>query len=203
MHRIIVYLAPSNNRPGVDLEVPAAIHSNHLAKLIAQLVWQEADDPQGAGQWQLFATPPGRLLRPDESLAEAGAWDGATITLSSFVAAYLLTASGRRYSCEKAELWIGRGSSQESDSAQKPDLIDLQLEALSNTVSRRHARLTLQGNQWFLTASAQARNPVLLNNQLLIAERGYQLHHADQIQLGRISLHFYLGACARKRVDNP
>lgn len=83
--RVVTKIIVSARRDGfdqqVDLEVPAELPSGRLAELIAPgLAWA----PRGASglhNCMVEAHPPGRVLRRDESLADAGAWDGSMIIL--------------------------------------------------------------------------------------------------------------------------
>ena len=77
MHRVIVTVKRQNEARIRDLEVPAEVAATQLSQLIAQaLRWNR--DPAGRPvEYEIVAEPPGRPLRPRESLAEAGAWDGA------------------------------------------------------------------------------------------------------------------------------
>lgn len=51
------------------------------AELVAQLV-QALGEPEGVGALELRPVSLGRALRPDETLADAGLWDGARLTLA-------------------------------------------------------------------------------------------------------------------------
>lgn len=74
----------SVSRPGgeqFDLELPADLPATQLIPLIITgLGWQAPGDSRPEA-CTLVAQPPGRALRPDETLAEAGAWDGAALTV--------------------------------------------------------------------------------------------------------------------------
>lgn len=81
MERVIVTVRLAHEARGRDLEVPAEIEAAHLAELIAEaLQWRK--DPAGRPvRYEIRAEPPGRALRPGESLADAGAWDGSWLVL--------------------------------------------------------------------------------------------------------------------------
>ena len=63
-----------------DLEVPAEMPSGELASLIVKSLGWHSND-QLTADYRLVAEPPGKLLAVDESLADAGAWDGAWVTV--------------------------------------------------------------------------------------------------------------------------
>jgi hypothetical protein len=77
MERVIVTVRLAHETRGRDLEVPAAVEAARLAELIADAL-QGGKPPAGQHtRYEIWADPPGRILRPGESLADAGAWDGA------------------------------------------------------------------------------------------------------------------------------
>ena len=77
MERVIVSVKRTDNESARDLELPAGIALGQLVEMVAQaLRWPFIPD-EPLGGYQVEARPPGRQLRPDETLAQAGAWDGA------------------------------------------------------------------------------------------------------------------------------
>jgi hypothetical protein len=58
----------------LDLELPVDVDAAGLARSAARAFGQ-------SGAYQVDAIPPGRPLRPTETLAEAGVWDGAWLRL--------------------------------------------------------------------------------------------------------------------------
>jgi hypothetical protein len=81
MERVIVTVRLAHETRGRDLEVPAAVEAARLAELIADAL-QGGKPPAGQHtRYEIWADPPGRILRPGESLADAGAWDGAWLVL--------------------------------------------------------------------------------------------------------------------------
>ncbi len=72
MERVIVSLSRRREEGELDLEVPADIPVGTLVQEIAlALGWRD--------QGQIYADPPGRILYPYETLAQAGVWDGARL----------------------------------------------------------------------------------------------------------------------------
>ena len=77
MQRVIVTVKRQNEARVRDLEVPAEVEAEQLSKMIAQALRWESDPAGQPVEYEIEAEPPGRALAPQESLAEAGAWDGA------------------------------------------------------------------------------------------------------------------------------
>ena len=77
MRRVIVTVKRYREARVRDLEVPAGIRAEQLARIIAQALRWERDPAGQRIEYEIEAQPPGRTLLPPESLAEAGAWDGA------------------------------------------------------------------------------------------------------------------------------
>ena len=77
MKRVIVTVKRSEETTYRDLEVPAEVKVGQLCELIAKaLQWENDSDGQSVG-YEIRAEPLGRRLHSDESLADAGVWDGA------------------------------------------------------------------------------------------------------------------------------
>ena len=77
MQRVIVTVKRQNEARVRDLEVPAEVEAGRLAEMIACALRWESDPAGQPIQYEIMAEPPGRVLGAQESLAEAGAWDGA------------------------------------------------------------------------------------------------------------------------------
>jgi hypothetical protein len=75
VQRVIISVAVEGGPHGLDLEVPAGLPAAELVPLLAAALQAPAHS------YRLEALPPGRLLQPHESLAAAGAWDGAWLIL--------------------------------------------------------------------------------------------------------------------------
>ena len=81
MQRVIVTLNCQTKGEALDLEVPSDVESKQLADMIAHaLRWKEHSEGQQA-EYEIKAEPPGRVLAPEETLAEAGVWDGAHLSI--------------------------------------------------------------------------------------------------------------------------
>ncbi len=72
MERIIVSLSRRGDGQELDLEVPVDLPVGTLIQEIGlALGWGD--------RGEIYADPPGRILYPHETLAQAGVWDGARL----------------------------------------------------------------------------------------------------------------------------
>ncbi|MDQ0285170.1 hypothetical protein J2Z49_000260 [Desulfofundulus luciae] len=79
--RVIVTVQRQGEREVRDLEVPANVPSGQLAKMIARALSWDARPEGQQPSYKIEAYPPGRVLLLQESLAEAGVWDGAWLVI--------------------------------------------------------------------------------------------------------------------------
>lgn len=79
MRKAIVTVTCEGSPHALDLEVPVDVDVAGLARSAARAFGQ-------TGEYQVDAVPPGRPLRPTETLAEAGVWDGAWLLLRPITA---------------------------------------------------------------------------------------------------------------------
>lgn len=77
MRQVIVTVQSVEDHQAWDLEVPVDMESRHLASLIREALQLNVGSAGQTAEYQLRADPPGRVLLPSETLAQAGAWDGA------------------------------------------------------------------------------------------------------------------------------
>jgi hypothetical protein len=189
MLRVIVYVRLAESNEGKDLEVPAEIPATELARLIAQALGF-LQMSTTVTQYNIYVEPLGRILQPEEKLIDASVWDGATLSLHSYPAAYFVANSGRRYPCTQPEMWIGRTVADSQQQTPTLHWLDLSEEPEGKTVSRRHARLFCNAGQWWLTASAQTMNSILHNGQALTPDKPQVLQGGDTVQFGGVVLQF-------------
>jgi hypothetical protein len=64
-----------------DLEVPTDVEASRLAELIAEALRLKTDAAGQPMDYELEAHPPGRMLKPNETLGSAGVWDGSWLVL--------------------------------------------------------------------------------------------------------------------------
>jgi len=57
-------------------------------------------------------------------------------------------------------------------------------------VSRRHAKFTCQGGQWYVQ-DLDSTNFTFVNKQKLLPNQPHILNHGDEVRLGRIIMTFY------------
>lgn len=81
MQRVIVTVKREGEARVRDLEVPAEVESRRLAQFIAEALGWHSDPAGQPLEYRIEAHPLGRLLRPEESLADAGVWDGSWLVL--------------------------------------------------------------------------------------------------------------------------
>ena len=77
MQRVIVTVKRHDEAQVRDLEVPAEVEAEQLAEMIARALRWDSDQAGQPIRYEIMAEPPGRILHPHESLADAGVWDGA------------------------------------------------------------------------------------------------------------------------------
>jgi pSer/pThr/pTyr-binding forkhead associated (FHA) protein len=88
----------------------------------------------------------------------------------------------------KSELSVGR---YDARTGKSPD-IDLSEEPHGNTVSRAHAQLRQQGQQWVLVPLSN-KSPTYVGNILLNPQQPRTLKPGDVITLGNLQLTFETG----------
>jgi len=198
MWRVVVHVKREGEE-GCDLEVPAEVPISELVKLISQaLGWCD--------RYGVKAESLGRTLKPDETLAEAGAWDGSHLIFlptlqelppGEFKPAFLISDEGREYVLNYPEMRIGRSLAKDTPSSPK-DLLDLKNEPQGRTVSRHHARITFTGGMWSLTPLAGTKNQTLVNNKPADATQPCPLSEGDWLQFGGVRMRFRLKSAQPK-----
>lgn len=203
MYRVTVNVRTKSDSRGLDLEVPAEVPSCELVNLLAHaLAMTNGSEQQTA--CELFADPPGRILRSDESLAAAGAWDGAHLVLEQLrrgrrqanesgtpPLAILSSVSGRQYQLHSPSNQLGRRTTAKGTS---PDLIDLGSEPDGKTVSRLHARIEQTSEGWLITPLHSPENKTLINGNEVAPQQTQPLKDGDILQFGGLTLNFRSGA---------
>ena len=81
MQRVIVTVKREDEARVRDLEVPADLHAEQLARLIAEALRWQKNSAGGTLSYRIEAQPLGRTIQPDETLAGAGVWDGSWLVL--------------------------------------------------------------------------------------------------------------------------
>jgi predicted amidophosphoribosyltransferase len=121
--------------------------------------------PSSSQQKSGFGTPiikPGRLVIPDTNV---------TLPLSA----------------RKAEIIVGR---EDPIGNIFPDIDLTNFGGDECGVSRQHARITLQGNQYYIT-DLQSTNFTYVNEQRLQPNLATPLHDGDEIRFGNLTMLFY------------
>lgn len=184
MTHIAVTLEQDNYR--LDLALPAGLPVRALGQAIAEKLG--LFPPPGKMFSLAVYTESGlRTIPPKMTCLEAGLLHGMRITLMAVAfeqdtlpAAYLEIEGGRRIPLG-AQVVIGRGDPQRNVQ------VEIDLTALlpnPKLVSRRHARIQRQGEQYFLE-DLQSNNGTYLNGRELQPGERALLRDGDVIVLGR------------------
>lgn len=197
MQRVIVCIRTSAAAPGRDLEVPAEVPSGELAAMLSLALRKPTLEADGHARYGLAILPSGKELSPNQSLADAGVWDGARLLLVEREHAtpvevkgpYLESDQGMRYALAGREVWIGRVTRGEVDG--ETTWIDLTHEPGGDTVSHQHAVLSRDGEGWRLALSGQARNLSYVNGEQIAAGRTVALREGDLLEFGAMRLRFH------------
>ncbi|MFZ5989243.1 MAG: EsaB/YukD family protein [Bacillota bacterium] len=81
MDRVIVSVKIKNSANTQDLEVPVYIPAKELARMIVKVLTPSTSTTDSSNHFSIKADPPGRILEDNETLADAGVWDGSYITI--------------------------------------------------------------------------------------------------------------------------
>lgn len=79
MQRVIVTIRRQGSAR--DIDVPAGLPGSQLAEALAHALGWDRDRAETQAAFRIKVTPPGRALAPEETLADAGTWDGAILDL--------------------------------------------------------------------------------------------------------------------------
>jgi len=194
---------------GKDLEVPVDVPAEILGKWIAIAVkWEdETTEPLETYHYTIQAYPIGRTLQSQETLVQAGLWDGAYLTLGRKATPryWLQSVTGQTYALTAPELIVGRLTPE--DASRQDKFVDLSGEPGGETVSRRQAHLTLTDRGWLfdIIGDVAARTFIYQSN-VPVAEapalkdrnwqRGtkielpYRLKNGVWLRFGNVSLKF-------------
>lgn len=202
MERAIINIRHRGDKHSWDLEVPAEIPAAQLALSIAiALGWTESTNDV---QYRIKIEPGNRFLQADESLADAGVWDGSTIVLhpmprplhtatgEASAVAYLQSGTGQKYQIPFHHVTVGRRSAEAESPEDFEDLIDLTSESGAKTVSHNHASIQFSNGTWTLKHSAEALNPTWLNDQVVSPNEVAQLRDGDWLEFGDVRLQFHV-----------
>jgi len=197
---VIVEVHPPGGQPVIDLELSVDVAADKLAGFVAEaLRWDSAETDVESG-YEIRIVSLGRVLRPEETLSEAGVWEGAELQFeprkfrpSAQSPACLESESGKRYVLIPPEVTIGRRSSGARSVGGAERFLDLADEPRGQTVSRTHARLVF-ADGWTLRPQARTTNPTLLNGTLVEPEKTYKLTEGDDLQVGEVRLRYGIQA---------
>jgi len=194
MLRVIVNVRRPGERFGRDLEVPAEVDAEQLAEMIARALGWEGPIAERPIRHIIIVEPAGRVLQAQESLSDAGLWDGSYLllqqeagsTLHAPCLATITTQSGRVIRITKTKIRVGRNARGVIND------IDLGPEMGSQTVHRRHLRLEYRNGQWYLQVESGATNPTSVHGQRVQPGQEVPLHDGDEIRVARVNVTFHV-----------
>lgn len=191
MLRVTVSIYNEYVHPSFDLEIPAEqVTAAELDRLISNALGWSRNEYGQLLRHSIYIEPAGRLLAMSETLADIGCWDGSTLRLETFLAATLVSNSGKLFPIRRSEVLLGRASYAEMGA--KPDeLIDLSGEEYARTVSRTHSRMIYHRGQWQI-CHISTTNQTLLNNYVMDIDERLNLRDGDIVELGGVRLVFLL-----------
>jgi len=193
--RVIVNIRKDGQARGHDLEVPTEVPSEQLAKMVAEALNWDIGTIKRPSRYAIRDISSGRILQPDESLADAGLWDGTYLALQqipvlgeekTFRSAFLESPTGKKYTLNHPHIRIGRRT---------PDRdidLDLSDEPEGQTVSRAHASIVFKNGSWVLITSRGTKNPTMINGRLIEGGQSCSLTNGDLLQFGGVKLFFRL-----------
>ena len=197
MLRIIVTVKRQDEETDYDLEVPAGTPVSDLSQFIAMALGWPNKSTGSAMSYSVYTSPPKRYIPPNESLADAGVWDGALLIFqlsqktqqfkrtSSVSSIILQSDSGKRYIISSSPSTLGRRTLSTSAIA---NLIDFGNEVSGKSVSRRHAKLEWIENQWRITPLHGVNNRTLINGAQVMPKEFNILQKNDKLTLGKLKL---------------
>ncbi len=200
MWRVIVTVRHRHDQAGIDLEVPAEVPLTHLTRLISDALNWDNGTPGCPVDYIIREARSGRILPQQSSLAELNLWDGSCLLFepishrtttndAQLQPAMLISESGRQYPLTRRMHYLGRSTSTGSND---DSLIDLKPEPQSKTVSRRHAEIRHEQDNWVLYCLPSAQNPTLHNGSPLEHSQRCFLEDGDWVQLGMVKLKFHI-----------
>ena len=158
-----------------------------------------ADNPPGenycqiCGFWLASQATSGGSVELDEVPQQAlvgppGLSPYETVSMANITGRLLSTTTNTSLALPpKTEIIIGR---RDPERGIYPD-VDLSAQgSSSNSVSRQHARMILQGNQLYIE-DMKSTNATYLNRQRIQPGQLYLLNHGDELRLGGVALVYY------------
>jgi len=201
MSSVIITIQSPQLSGAKDLELPDYVPMKQLLPQLVQVLVQESRLPPG--HYQLSRRS--RVLRDYEAFSDVPVLGGEILTLAPAHApglqvgpdhraahysssSILTTPSDRVIALNnfgKHELLIGR---YDPRTHRVPD-IDLSDEPQGDTVSRAHALLRRQGDQWFIVPMA-TRNPTGIGDVIIQPQHSHLLKSGEMLVLGEVQLVF-------------
>lgn len=196
MQRIIICVIYQDNKNSIDLEVPADIPLEQLAKFLSQALNLNIDSKEKIS-YQITNAEDNLPLNLQASLSELKLWDGTClifkpISISDLSLqkhkAYFISESKNIYYLIHESYILGRSSQKNNKYSE--NLIDLQFETGGKTVSRRHAKVYYENDNWIFYCLPEAQNETIYNGKKIQPLNKYILQNGDILQLGEVKLKF-------------
>ncbi len=204
MESLVITLYSSHPRGALDLELSADVPVRRLIPPLVQELKLSPPQPEGQPlRYQLTLLRGGhRALGEHETLSGAGVLTGDFLSLSpsgkpmppQSTASSAGAGALLRFSNGKAIVLNNFSSPQirvgrfDANTGVTPE-VDLSYTAQGSTVSRSHAQLTRQGQQWVITALS-SHSPTYVAGQELLPQQSRTLNHGDLLKLGSVELRF-------------
>jgi hypothetical protein len=204
MLRVIIRVRREGESEVFDLEAPAEVPAEQLSDMLARARgWERTKTGQLTG-YTLVKGGVGQVLRGQETLADAGIWEGAEVILRPksgppervLQPATLVSAGGRQYPLPYPKMRVGRSAANDADNEARLDLVDLRDEPEGRTVSRNHALVVYTNGDWSVIPFDKTENQTLVNDQPVDVNRPYQLISGDRLRVGGVVLEFRLSDAA-------
>jgi uncharacterized ubiquitin-like protein YukD len=184
---IVVTLQFQDKR--LDLDLPAGIPIHQLIPVLVDTLRLPKTNAQGGQlRYRLLTMPALHTLDEQRTLSQSGIVAGRALSLQPIGAstATFATASGRIFSLDPYQKQlhvVGR-----ADRGHKPD-IDLGQEPGGEAVSRTHAQVYRQGQQWYIV-QVVPNNLTQVGTTQLTPNQPHALHPGDRIVVGAVQCTF-------------
>lgn len=185
-HAVVTVEIDSKTR--VDLALPLDIPNHALANAIAQAL---EVDKEGKQQYSLAVKTEQGVVRlpPQSTLGDTSVLDGFYLQLfhekdapprKVRARACLESDAGQIFPLDSDSLMVGRKD------LKRGVMVDIDLSHLDTRkiISRKHALLKRENEEWFITDQGSA-NGTWLNGHQLTAHRPYPLQNDDEVIFGR------------------
>jgi hypothetical protein len=210
MQPVVITLRTPDIGGAIDLELPGDVEVQQLLPgLLRALQLPKTNQTGSQIIYRLIRERRRRSLRPAETLLDAGVNTGDYLALQSSASPGQIHRQGRGSHAQRSSTLLRSSASGmifALDNYSKQDLeigrydartgkypdIDLSHEPHGNTVSRSHALLRKQGEQWILIP-VSIKNSTVVDGNPIPNQQPYPLQPGNIITLGGVELTFKVG----------